>query len=163
MMTLLADVTLSNNTLIGIAIGVFTLLGLAGAYIRREAGVRDVQKVEVNEPLTMRTEIEFVPVHDFKKFEKYVHEREHLIRDDLQAMQNAQDLRRAESAEQFDDLREKLDVKFNEAMRESNSSASKVHKRIDDLATTSGEMRGEMRQVNENINRLMTVAMTKKS
>ncbi len=158
----LADITLSPGEQALAVLGVVaTLLGyhfIIGRYIRQQAGVEETSHTEIGgQPITIKTHVDFLPVPEFREFEKYVHDREHDILNKVQAVQNGVDERRDEIAE----MHTKIDEKFTEAIKASNSSASKVHGRIDDLASTQGQLVGELRQMNSNIQLLLGRGMKK--
>lgn len=148
----LAAITLNNEELTLALLGIFaSLIGyhlIFRRYIREAAGLKETQQTEIaGQPVTIKTEVEFVPVPDFQRLEKYVHEREHSLRNDLQTLHDQIELRRQESADQITDLRSKLEAGVDKAIAASNSSASRIHKRIDDLASVQGQLVGKMELV----------------
>src|SRR5438094_557584 len=76
---------------------------------------------------------------------------EHAILSHVQALENKVELRRAESGDAFEALRAQIEAKVDNAIQASNSSASKVHKRLDGLAETLAEARGESKSTNEQV------------
>jgi hypothetical protein len=112
-------------------------------------------------PVTIRAALEFLPVPEFEKFAKYVHERNHEFANELEGLKMSAELRRQESTEQLADLRELVDTKVSEAITASNSSASKIHGRIDKLQESLGEMRGMQQQSIKSIDHLTQTLMDK--
>lgn len=151
-----AQITLSNE---GVGLTLLSFLAVVAGYhftmrkyIREQAGVKDIQKAEiVGQPLRIAAEVEFLPMQEFKDFERYVHEREHAIRDELQALRVAIDDRRQEGAQQMEAMRDRVEEGTRSAIAASNSSASKIHGRMDALAEKQGVLVGELRQISETL------------
>lgn len=132
MIPALADVTLSPNEIgiaaVGFIITLLTYHAVVSKYIREQAGVKDTQRVEIaGQPMTMRTEVNFVPTGEFRLFEKRV-------QNELHELHQMMEVRRKEVAGQHEQSQAKLDQKFSEAIKANNVSASKIHERIE--ATT---------------------------
>ena len=137
--------------------GLIALVGVAGmilAAINGALALRDKlrgrpepQPQIIAQPITVKTEVEFLPVPQFKEFEDYVHKRNHELRNEVNQVALQLEHRRIETADQLDSLRDKLDGRFNEAITANNSSASKTHMRIDHLAENVGVLTGEVKHI----------------
>lgn len=151
-----AGVTLSETQIaIGVLMFLSALIGyhfVFRKYIRQQAGVLEpMTRTEITgQPIEVTAKMQFVPVPEFQKFERYVHEREHLLRDEMQAMNGKLEERRIESAEQIGALRDKIDEKHTDALKANNVSATKLHERIE---ATSQSIRVELDTKIERVQR----------
>lgn len=109
--------------------------------------LRDKGKISTTlegQPITIREEIQFVPVPEFEKFEQYVRKRNHDLDGELAAIKLTAELRRQEatdqSAELLAQIQAKLESNWKELNKDRSASIAQLHIRLE---ATNEKMRGE--------------------
>lgn len=82
------------------------------------------------------------------------------VRHDVRGELNSAKLGTEVIESQVRDLREEINIKVNEAITVGNSTAGKVHKRIDDIANVQGQMVGKMEMVVKAVEKASDAAQT---
>lgn len=129
-------------------VALFGLVGFAGVtlaavngFITLREKLRDKRDDagphRIEQPLRVTAEVEFARLSEL-----------HKLRSEFESFEEVWTINAQE-------LRDKIDEKFSESIHASNSSASKVHNRIDAMAGVQGQLIGELKQVGENVRLLL--------
>lgn len=85
---------------------------------------------EIKQPVVVRADVSFVPENDFKKFEAYVHEKNHDLAGQIQHLELAAEERRTEAAEQQSELMEKLQALSTQLDGRRSVSVANLHDQL---------------------------------
>ena len=105
--------------------------------------------IDGRQTVMLKAEVQFVAIEKFQEFEEYVHDQNHKMLNDMNGLKLTMEDRREETGAQFDAIRDKLDVKFSEAVDDGKENTVGTHKRIDMLAQQVGQLMGEVKHIGE--------------
>lgn len=137
----------------GLVVLAGTLMGLALGWKQlREKPPEDPHPMP--QPLTVRAEVEFVPIPQFDEFVKYVHQNNHEIANQLQNQNLVIEERRQETADQFEKIGDDLRKQITSMDNRRSVSAGTLHTQLKSTEIKLAAVEADVKSTQRGVDRL---------